>query len=1321
MSSLVLAPSRQGRSRRVALASLALLVAGCSAQVDATNAFDPESSEPARGALRGRVEAPGRLTPEGIEVRLEGGPEPVSPALTDGGGAFTFGALRAGRYDVVVREPGFREFARSRDVGIGETIELETIVLESLQGTAEASYVTGVATLEGRTDHTGISVTIADTLFRTTTAADGSFVLPVAEGVFTLSFAFPEFTPQAVEVTVAKGETVALAAPVELDADPAVLTGTILGRDCRDGSVTPLANATVSAGAAIEAAITGVDGTFRLDLPGGVWTLRVAAPRYDGGDYATFSVRGGGALALGELTLEPSTGRIVGEAHLFERVDHAGTIVQLAGEVGRSTVTDVQGRFVLAEVCEGEGYELRATPTAPGFLPAIRAGLRVVADEDTLVEALTLPVQRGGLVLANGSAYSREETVAYSLDAVPGTTRMRFADDEAGLAVAAWEPYAPLGTISLRAGEGLRSKVAQTEADGATSAVFRAAIIVDRTPPAFPSLTIEGGGLLSNDPDGAVQLELVASEAPAPGVDQTSGLAGLQLVAIDLQAGEANAADPADPRWDEAATPTTPYRRTLDQPLLRPNVDEEKELWARFTDAAGNRSAPVSARVTLDRTPPSGPAVAVRTLTPGFTRSSVIDLELTIADLHPGVQVRVANGADLSGAAWQPVLAPPLMTWFLPQIEGVRTIHAQFRDAAGNLSAQVSTSVELDFTAVTGVRMTALQGPYARTTTLDLDLAAQGAVEMSFSLRPDFTDGSGQPEVWVAFATGWSIALPAIDGPYVVYGKFRDAAGNESVPLALNVTLDTAPPDIAAMSMIEGAALPTADGTLSITALPGVLDAFEAQVTVVDVASGVATSGPFVAFSPALPITLPAPPGSKRVELVLRDAAGNVSAPTIVLVEFDPIPPSLTNFAIDGGATVTRDTAVTLTIDAIGAEQALVSNRGDFAGSVWQPLADPQLAWSLPAIDGLHTVHVRLRDAAGNEAIGSAQIVLDRTAPSAASVVVELGAGTSRDSTVDLHLAATDVGSGLAHVELDTEASFSGARVLPWAGAATQDLAAFALEPGEGPRTVYARFVDVAGNGTVTAASVTVDTLPPLGALAIDAGADYALGLSVALNLTAPSDTAELSIVDGPTPDCAAARQPFAATIPWTLPAGDGPKAVSVCLFDAAGNSATVQDSIVLDSVSPSGALQIASGAAFTLSRDVTLSFTASSDTTEPALANDVAPDCALRAVRRVARVAAHRDRRQQERHRVPARRGRPHVARLRHDRARRDGAERDAPARRGRHDLDRLDRRGPHHGHRRRQRDRRLAAAQRRRLRRRSHRLCRQPRRRRGPRARRR
>ena len=102
---------------------------------------------------------------------------------------------------------------------------------------------------------------------------------------------------------------------------------------------------------------------------------------------------------------------------------------------------------------------------------------------------------------------------------------------------------------------------------------------------------------------------------------------------------------------------------------------------------------------------------------------------------------------------------------------------------------------------------------------------------------------------------------------------------------------------------------------------------------------------------------------------------------------------------------------------------------------------------------------------------------------------------------------------------------------------------AWSITAGDGTKTVYARFKDVAGNVSTDTISATIplDIVPPTGAMVINSDDIYANSPSVILTLSSP-DAAQMQFKNES--GSWSAWEAYATRAAWTLSAGDGTKTV---------------------------------------------------------------------------------------------------------------------------------------------------------------------------------
>ncbi len=137
------------------------------------------------------------------------------------------------------------------------------------------------------------------------------------------------------------------------------------------------------------------------------------------------------------------------------------------------------------------------------------------------------------------------------------------------------------------------------------------------------------------------------------------------------------------------------------------------------------------------------------------------------------------------------------------------------------------------------------------------------------------------------------------------------------------------------------------------------------------------STGPWTVVSPAVQTLLEAEPPCQDASYPqdLRLSADWTAAPgtwTVALTyqaDFTDKTPPVGAVSIDGGATHTNDTSVTLDLTASDNESGLDAMRFSDDGTTWSAWQDfaPTAPWTLPSGDGEKTVWAVFRDRAGNE------------------------------------------------------------------------------------------------------------------------------------------------------------------------------------------------------------------------------------------------------------------------------------------------------------------------------------------------------------------
>jgi len=226
---------------------------------------------------------------------------------------------------------------------------------------------------------------------------------------------------------------------------------------------------------------------------------------------------------------------------------------------------------------------------------------------------------------------------------------------------------------------------------------------------------------------------------------------------------------------------------------------------------------------------------------------------------------------------------------------------------------------------------------------------------------------------------------PQVDGVHTVAVRAYDNATNSCEGIA-KVYIDTVPPNsfTAVAAPHNWTCLKTPTISFNTTDNTSGIARYEVRV---DNESFSVQTSPYI-----LP---PLGEGKHAVKVRAFDQAGNI-AESIVNVYVDTEPPTQVSIALDGGAIYTENQTVSIDISATdlcsGVREMTFSDDG-IQYSTWEPFKT-QKSWTFPSA-GKKLVYFKARDAAGNEACATAEIIYAPVArivvtPSTVTVGLEL-------------------------------------------------------------------------------------------------------------------------------------------------------------------------------------------------------------------------------------------------------------------------------------------------------------------------------------------
>lgn len=616
-----------------------------------------------------------------------------------------------------------------------------------------------------------------------------------------------------------------------------------------------------------------------------------------------------------------------------------------------------------------------------------------------------------------------------------GATQMQVSNNGSFIG-ARWQAFIPRISWKLINEEGIKTVYVKfRDSERNLIASVEASIELDRQAPTNLKLVIDSAKKITKAKDRVVNLEIGAE-----------GAVRMQISS----------------RKDFAGATWMPFEPLKVWQL--PGLDGTKFVYARFIDNAGNISDVIESSIILDRLPPMQPKVIINN---GdiFTNSPEVTLSLLVKDATHVI-------IEKENPVWEPYT--PTMKWtFADATNGEKEVRVRYKDEIGNISELASDNIILDAEAPILSQIAINSGNrYTKESNVPIRLSAIGAVKMMLSNSADFSGATWQN--YTSTLSNWD--LGSEDGAKTVYAKFQDLAGNETEAISGEILLDKAAPITAKLEII------TQNGTLDEIA-PTVGLKIYAEGAKYMMLSNNATFfaarwESYRSEYEGWKLENGNLDGNKTVYAKFRDQAGNTSEITSAVLRVDRMGPVDCQLKIDKDAefTTNRDKMVSLSLQARGASEMLISQDTSFANAKWIGY-QASIQYQLEGEDGTKIVYAKFRDEAGNESrqIVSDKIFMDRSRPYDGEIIVNRGDPVTNniDKSVLLHLKAKDA----VKMMVANDSTFKGAR---WQAYSPENIS-WGLVGDDGLKIIYAKFIDASGNESfIYQDSILLDRKPPL-------------------------------------------------------------------------------------------------------------------------------------------------------------------------------------------------------------------------------------------------
>lgn len=401
--------------------------------------------------------------------------------------------------------------------------------------------------------------------------------------------------------------------------------------------------------------------------------------------------------------------------------------------------------------------------------------------------------------------------------------------------------------------------------------------------------------------------------------------------------------------------------------------------------------------------------------TPATWTNSDVSLAFSTTDASSGVasyQVKIDSGSYSTQTSPYTIVVSGLS-------DGAHTATVKAIDAVGNYREAVATDFQVDKTAPTGGAISIDEGSYTTDTSVSLTLSASDATSGMYQIGISENDTD---YTWSAYATSKSYTITGSQGLITIYVKFKDTAGNISGVATDTIRYDPTPPSTPGQ---PSATTPTnivrpAWGWSASTDTNSGINKYEVQLD----------SGSWIDIGNTTSWTTSSDlsAGTHTLKTRSTDNAGNLSFESVAgSVLVDLTAPTISAFTINNNDATATSTSVTLQITTSDASAGLAGRKFSQDGvtySDWESCDNTTCnlakSYTLNDGDGTKTVHIKTKDAAGNESNASSDtILLDTTGPGAFSLYSP--ANNSWTNSTSVHLtweSAVDLASGLQKYQL---------------------------------------------------------------------------------------------------------------------------------------------------------------------------------------------------------------------------------------------------------------------------------------------------------------
>jgi hypothetical protein len=414
-------------------------------------------------------------------------PSSIHSAITNDSGDFSLVELKPGRYRITYSKENYGTYTISEVDIVADSVR----TLDSVELSINRGNIIGLATLEGRVDHSGIKVTLVDTGDVVYTGSDGSYCFSVPSGNYPggVQFEMTDFALNAAPetITVLTGSSYGVH-NVELKATHITIIGIVDVKGTDDDG-----NVAVTIDGTDFKYVTSDDGEFifeHVPLDRGRYVLSFDK---DNAPLVTKEVTVSPATFVdaGIVSIMPNAATIYGHVTLDGMTDHENIEVTAVSNDSSAhtlrTRTDAGGAFRLGNVLttgtytvtfSKEGWDSRSINVS-NLMPLEERN--VSSDEEIIMKDSTSPIL-SSVRINNGANTASDKTVLIYIDASDGgsgLSKMQICFDGVFDRTVTMLDFKSVFSVTLPAGNGEKAVYAKVyDKSGNESAVVKSSVVL---------------------------------------------------------------------------------------------------------------------------------------------------------------------------------------------------------------------------------------------------------------------------------------------------------------------------------------------------------------------------------------------------------------------------------------------------------------------------------------------------------------------------------------------------------------------------------------------------------------------------------------------------------------------------------------------------------------------------------------------------------------------------------------------------------------------------------------------------------------------------